>query len=447
MCSQKAESVETEAGLKLAGVEVEESKPWQRTLTVSLPAEEWSKARAAALQEMRKTVQLPGFRKGKAPKDMIEKQYGQQIELEGLERLLPMAWRQALIESKVMPLNDPEFSDIDFGEETGTLTFKGTVEVRPAVAISGYKGLKVTWFKEEEPEDGIERTLESVAESRAEYIKVDRPSAVGDRVGLDFRQVEPTGEVILGTEVTGHSIEVGSPQVLPEFSDGVLGMSTGDSRQFPVTYPEDFDQEALAGETRHFLVTAGEIEEKKLPAIDDEFASQIGEFDSLDALKEKIGLNIKADIDQRNAQRLEAALVQGLLSVNEFEAPPSMISNYTEQLIKDQEERNGTPLPAEERKKAWEGLRPGAEMAIKRWFLQDAVAGQEGMSVSDEEFAAHLQQLADSEGVELEAVQKSVERAQAEARIREDLLHRKVFDYLKAEAKIKEEAVPRTEGG
>jgi trigger factor len=445
MCSQKATGAGT-VELQLSGVEVEESKSWQRVLSVSLPAEEWRKARAVALKDRRKKTQLPGFRKGKAPAEMINEQYGPQIDMEGLEWLLPRAWRQALVDAGVVPITDPEFADIDFGEESGTLTFKGTVEVRPEVKISGYKGLGVTWYKEEEPADGIERTLESLAESRAEFNPVERPAAEGDRVELDFRQIESTGEVILGTEVKDHSIEVGSPNVLKEFSDGLLGTSKGDSKRFPVTYPADFEQEALAGQTRHFLVTINEVAEKKLPEINDNFATEMGDFETLAVLKERIGLNIKADIDQRNGQRLEAALVQGLLSINEFEVPPSMIGSYVEQLIRDQEERGGRPVPEEERQKAREGLRSGAEFAIKRWFLQDAVAGQESLTVSDEDYEAHLQRLAEKDEVELETVKQSIKRAKAEGRIREDLMHRKVFDFLKAEAKIKEEAVPQTQG-
>ena len=444
MSSGKA--ARSDAGIELTGVEVEASKSWERVLTVTLSAEQWQRARAEALGVVRRHAQLPGFRKGKVPKDLVLKHYGPQVEMEGLEWLLPRAWRQALVDAKVMPINDPEYSDIDFGEESGELTFKGTVEVRPEVKIGGYKGLNVTWYKESEPADAVQRTLESLAEGRARYKDVERPAAAGDTVLVDFRQIEPSGEVILGTEVKGHSIELGSPAVLKEFSDGVIGMSKGDQKRFPVTYPADFEQEALAGQTRHFLVTLGEVAEKVLPVLDDEFAATIGEFATIDALREMIARNIKADIEQRNGQRLEAALVQGLLSVNECEVPPSMVDHSVEQLIKDQEERQGAPLREEERTRAREGLRTGSEIAIKRWFMQDAVAEQESLAVSDEEFETHLQKIAAAEGVELDQVKQSVQKAHAERRIREDLLHRKVFDFLKSEAKIKEDAVPASTG-
>ncbi len=428
--------------VEVLSVELSEPKPWQRVLAVRLPADEWQQARAKVMVGLRRKVQLPGFRKGKVPKDLVETQFADQLRMDALEWLLPRAWHQALHEVDLDPVSDPEFSDIDFGEDGGDFLFKATVEIKPEVAIKGYEGLKVTWYVEKGPEGGVEHTLESIRESRAEFAEVDRAAADGDRLGVDFRQVETGGVPILGTEVKGHVFELGSPGILEDFSNGVRGMAVGEERQFPVSYPSDFDQESLAGQTRHFHVTLLKLEEKKLPALDDDFAAQVGKFENLEQLREQIDRNIEAEVKQRNRGRLETALVRSLLAVNEFEVPPSMASRYVEHMIADQERRGGSPLPEEEKVDAREKLLPAAEHALKRWFLLEAVAGQEALVVNDEDYEAHLSSLAKAEGGEVDEIRRNVERAQAEGRIREDLLHRKVFAFLESKAKVKEEEIP-----
>ncbi len=429
--------------VELLGVDVEETKSWERVVSIRVPVAEWEKARGKVFVGIRRKASLPGFRKGKVPKQMVESRYAQEIAYDALDWLLPRAWHQAMHELDLNTVSNPEFSDIAFGNDDGEFCFKGAVQVRPEVSIKGWKGIKVTWYVEPEPEGGVEQTLTQIQESRADYSVVERESADGDRLTVDFHQVEEGGLPILGTEVKGHVFELGSAYVLEAFSGGLRGMQVGEERVFPVSYPDDYDQETLAGETRQFKATLQQVEEKKLPSLDDDFAAEVGEFDSIQDLRDRIAKNIKDDIDQRNRGRLETSLVQSLLAVNEFELPPAMIDDYTEHLISDQEKRGGREMEAEERKEAGERLRPGAEFAIKRWFLLDAVGRQEELIVSDEDFEEHLKALAEAEGGELDEIRKSVERAQAEGRMREDLLHKKVFTFLQDAAKIKEEPIPQ----
>jgi len=451
MSSQKAAAGHTEENgkcdhpplVELLGVEVEETKSWERVVSVRVPVGEWDKARAKVLVGIRKKADLPGFRKGKVPAKMVESHYAQEIAYDALDYLLPRAWHQATHEFDLPTVNDPEFSDIDFGGESGEFAFKATVQVRPEVSISGFKGIKVTWYKEPEPEGGVENTLKQIQESRAEFVDVERECADGDRVTVDFSQMEEGGIPLVGTEVKGHTFELGNAYVLDAFSDGIRGMKLGEDRVFPVSYPDDYDQETLAGQTRQFKATLQKVEEKKLPELDDDFAAQVGEFASLKELEDRISSNIKAEIDQRNQGRLETALVQSLLAVNEFEIPPAMVDNYTEHLIADQEQRGGNEMEPAERAQAAEQMKPGAEFALKRCFLLDAMAKQESFEIGDEDFEKHLQDLADAEGGELESIRESVEKANAEGRIREDLMHRKVFTFLQEKAKIKEEAIPQ----
>lgn len=421
---------------------VEEPKSWQRVVTVKLPLGEWEAARAHVFTGVRRKAQVPGFRKGKVPAEMVESLYAREIALDALDWLLPRAWHQAMHEVSLETVNDPDYGDVDFGEESGVFSFKATVEVRPKVTIEGYQGQAVTAHEEPVPADGVERTLAQLQEARAEFAVVERPAADGDRVTVDFRQVDEGGLPVLGTEVKGHHFELGSPYVLEAFSTGVRGMSPGEERRFPVSYPADYDQESLAGQTRNFQVTLVQVEAKGLPALDDSFASEVGKFESMQQLRDRIQSNIEAEIAGRNRQRLEAALVHGLLAKNPFELPPSMVASYVLHLLADEERRRGRALSEEERQQAIEGLAPGAELAIKRWFILDAVAKQEGLAVSDEDYEAHLDALAEAEGRPGAEIRQSVARAGAAGRIREDLLHRKVYTFLEGAAQIQRAPLP-----
>ncbi len=429
----------------IASVEVEETKSWQRVVSVKLPAAEWQAARAHVLTGVRRKAQVPGFRKGKVPPAMVESLYAREIVMDALDWLLPRAWHQALHEVTLNTVSEPDYSDIDLGEESGEFSFKATVEVRPEVKIEGYRGQSVTAYEEEVPADGVERTLAQLQEARAEFGAVERAAAEGDRVTVDFRQVDEGGLAVLGTEVKDHVFELGSPYVLEAFSTGVRGMAPAEERRFPVTYPADYDQESLAGQTRNFQVTLKGVEAKSLPALDDGFASEVGKFESLQQLRDQVGANIEAEIRDRNRGRLEAALVRGLLEKNPFELPPSMVASYVAHLISDQERRGGRALAQDERQQAVEGLAPGAELAIKRWFILDAVAKQEALAVSEADYEGHLDALAAAEGRPAAEIRKSVERAGAAGRLREDLLHRKVFAFLAEQAQIQRAPIPRPE--
>ncbi|MBN2172468.1 MAG: trigger factor [Candidatus Krumholzibacteriota bacterium] len=441
----RGEAAVAAPALEIQSVDVEESKSWERVLSVALPSAAWQQARARVLVGLRRKVQLPGFRKGKAPKELISTQYAGQLDVDALEWLLPRAYGEALRRVEIHPVGDPEFSEVHYGADE-PFTFKATVQVKPAITVSGIQGLKVTWYTESMPEDAVDRTLEGIRQERADFEAADRPAGDGDRLTVDFRQVE-SGVPIVGTEVKGHVFELGHPQVLSGFSDGIRGMAAGEERSFPVTYPDDYEQRTLAGQTRNFMVTLHQLEEKKLPDLDDDFARNLGDFKDMTALRERIDANIRAEIEQRNRQRLETALVQALLAINEFEAPPVMVENYVESMIAEQERRTGRPFPSDERARAVEGLNPGAAFALKRWLVLDAVAAQEGLAVSDEDFEAHLASMAEAEGAEVAKVRRSVERMGAEGRIREDLLHRRVFELLESQATIKQEAIPEGQGG
>ena len=302
----------------------------------------------------------------------------------------------------------------------------------------------MTWYQEEAPADAADQTLMGIRENRAEYKEVERSAKDGDRITADFHQVDESGIAIVGTQVADHSFELGSPMILEEFSTGMRGMSVGDERTFSVTYPEEYEQKELAGSLRAFNANLKKVEEKNLPELDDAFAKELGDFENVAALQERIEANIALEVEGRNRERLDAALIQSSVAKNEFEVPPSMVTRYVEAMLEEQVERAGGEMSDEDKENARKNFRPGAEFAIKRWFLLDSLGKQEGIVVSDEDFEEHMKKIAEQEGVEVDQIRESFAKHQAEGRVREDLLHRKVLDFLRENAKIKEEAIPET---
>ena len=191
---------------------------------------------------------------------------------------------------------------------------------------------------------------------------------------VDFNQVDEGGLTIVGTLVEDHVFELGNPMILTEFSDGVRGLEQGGERAFNVAYPADYDQPELAGQTRRFQARVKKVEEKILPELNDEFAAGLGDFGNLQALKDRIGKNLDMEVDGRNRERLDAGLVQAALAKNEFEVPPSMVDNYVESIFADRDHGADKPMTEAEKEDARGNVKPGAEFAIRRWFLIDAVA-------------------------------------------------------------------------
>lgn len=413
-------------------------------LEITVDGEKFREAIAEAYKRNGKKINVPGFRKGKAPLHLIEKYYGAEIFFEdALNLLYNDLVEEAIKDSGLKVINDKmDFEMVSISKEDG-VDFKVSVTTYPEIEIGEYKGLKAEKAAVKVTPEEVEAEVNSMAERNARMVSVeDRAAQNGDTVIIDFEGFKD-GVAFDGGKAEGHSLTLGSGQFIPGFEDQIVGKNIGDEFDVNVTFPEDYGAEDLAGKEAVFKVKLHEIKVRELPTVDDEFAKDVSEFDTLDELK--------ADLEKKALERktkaadeaVENALVQQIVDSIKGEIPEAMYENRLEQLTEDYAYRlqsQGLSLDMylkytnsniDEFKKSF---RPQAEGQVKFRLALEKIVELENITPSDEELEAEFAKLAEGYGVDVEKV-KAVIPAEE---ISKDVAVGKAIDLVKDNAVITE---------
>ncbi len=413
-------------------------------LEITVDGEKFREAIAEAYKKNGKKINVPGFRKGKAPLHLIEKYYGSEIFFEdALNLLYNDLVEDAIKDSGLKVINDKmDFEMVSISKEDG-VDFKVSVTTYPEIEIGEYKGLKAEKAAVKVTPEEVEAEVNSMAERNARMVSVeDRAAQNGDTVIIDFEGFTD-GVAFDGGKAEGHALTLGSGQFIPGFEDQIVGKNIGDEFDVNVTFPEDYGADDLAGKPAVFKVKLHEIKVRELPTVDDEFAKDVSEFDTLDELK--------ADLEKKALERktkaadeaVENALVQQIVDSIKGEIPEAMYENRLEQLTEDFAYRlqsQGLNLETylkytnsniDEFKKSF---RPQAEGQVKFRLALEKIVELENITPSDEELEAEFAKLAEGYGVEVEKV-KAVIPAEE---ISKDVAVGKAIDLVKENAVITE---------
>ncbi len=413
-------------------------------LEITVDGEKFREAIAEAYKKNGKKINVPGFRKGKAPLHLIEKYYGTEIFFEdALNLLYNDLVEDAIKDSGLKVINDKmDFEMVSISKEDG-VDFKVSVTTYPEIELGEYKGLKAEKTAVKVTSEEVEAEVNSMAERNARMVSVeDRAAENGDTVIIDFEGFKD-GIAFDGGKGEGHSLTLGSGQFIPGFEDQIVGKNIGDEFDVNVTFPEDYGAQDLAGKPAVFKVKLHEIKVRELPTVDDEFAKDVSEFDTLDELK--------ADLEKKALERktkaadeaVENALVQQIVDSIKGEIPEAMYENRLEQLTEDYSYRlqsQGLSLDMylkytnsniDEFKKSF---RPQAEGQVKFRLALEKIVELENITPSEEELEAEFAKLAEGYGVEVEKV-KAVIPAEE---IAKDVAVGKAIDLVKENAVITE---------
>ncbi len=384
-------------------------------LTVECDAEALEEAIQGAYRRVAKRITIPGFRKGRAPRKLIELNYGPEVFFEdAVDILFPKAYKQALDETGIQAVDQPDvdIEEIDLG--TG-VTFKIEVDVYPEVELGTYFGLEAEKEKVNVTEEDVDRILRDYQNRSAELIVVDSRTDVqeGDYAIIDFAGYID-GEPFSGGAAQDHMLQVGSGQFIPGFEEQLVGMNVGETKDVVVTFPEDYHAEHLAGKEATFKVTIKELKERIVAELDDDFAKDISESAStLAELREEIRKNLEEEAERRTTVALENKLLDKIGENSKIELPQSMVRHQAEHLVDDffmnmlyqgiSRERylEITNQTEEQLVTQFEGE---AARRLRNDLILEAVAKAEGIEVSDEEVAAEIdRRVAENEGREEEA--------------------------------------------
>ena len=409
-------------------------------LEFSVSAEDFKAAVDKAAKREGKKYTVPGFRKGKAPRHLIEKMYGAEVfHYDAINDLFPAAYEAAAKEANVEPVSRPEADVVSSSLEEGVV-LKVKVAVKPEITVKDYKGLKAVKTVQPVEESRVDGEIERMRQRNARIISREGKAEKGDTAKFDFEGFVD-GVAFEGGKAENYTLELGSGQFIPGFEDQMIGHEAGEEFDVNVTFPEEYHAKELAGKEAVFKIKLHEVETKELPELDDEFAKDVSEYDTLDELKASIRKGMEEQADREAELNVENALVDQVIESMEGEIPQAMYDNRMDEMVNEYRYRlqqQGLQLEMylqylnQTMAQFRDSFKEQAEKQVKIRLALEAVAAAEGIVASDEDFDAEVKHIADQYKMEEDRVRAIVN----EAEVKGDLAVNKAIDFLKQNAEI-----------
>lgn len=425
-------------------LQVEKLEKNMAKLTVEVPAEEFDKALTAAYNKNKGRFNIPGFRKGKAPQAMVEKMYGVGVLYEdAINEALDATYGDAVEESGLDIVSRPEI-DVVQVEKGKTLIYTATVAVKPEVTLGEYKGIEVAKVTAEVTEEDIEAELKRVQEQNSRLITVeDRAVEDGDQTVIDFEGFVD-GKTFDGGKSEDYPLTIGSHSFIDTFEEQLIGKKIGEECEINVTFPNEYHATELAGQPALFKVTVKEIKRKELPELNDEFASEVSEFETLEDYKKDIKEKVAVRKEKSAATENEDNVVQKAVENATMDIPEPMIDSQVNNMVNDYARRmQGQGLSLDQYMKFTgmtietlkEQMKPQAVKRIQTRLVLEAVVKAENITVSDETLEKEITSMADAYKMEASQVKEYLGESGI-AQMKEDLAVQEAVDFLVAEAKL-----------
>ncbi len=426
-------------------VQVEKLEKSMAKLTIEVPAEELEEALQKAFLKNKNRISVPGFRKGKVPRQMVEKIYGPEIFYEdAANELIPDAYEKAVEECGEDIVSSPkiEVTQIKKGEP---FIFMAEVALKPPVKLGKYKGVKIDKIDAEVTDEEVTAEIDKQRENNARNIEVtDRAVKDGDMTVLDFEGFVD-GVAFDGGKGENYPLTIGSGAFIPGFEEQLVGAEIGKEVEVNVTFPEDYQADELKGKAALFKCTVKEIKEKELPELDDEFASEVSEFDTLEEYK----ADVKATLTERKTKEAkdakEAAVIEAIVNDSEMEIPEAMLATQQKQMVDEFAQRiqmQGLSLDqyfqftGTNYDKMVEQVKPQAEKRIKSRLVLEAIVEAEKIEATEEDYEEELKAMAEAYQMEVEKVKEMLPEKSV-SQIKADLAVRKAAEFAVEKAKEK----------
>ncbi|MDY6823870.1 MAG: trigger factor [Thermodesulfobacteriota bacterium] len=384
-------------------VTVEDQSSVKKTLQIEIPQDEVASELNTTYNNLKKDVQIKGFRPGKAPVSVIKQHYRDKVHADVTMQLIQNSLPQAIKEKDIHVVGEPDIDPSDLSEEA-PFTYTATVEVKPDIEDIDYKGIELTKTLYQYSDDEVENQLNTIRQknfSEVRDIAADRPAREEDIAVIDYEGLHE-GQPLEGAEEThDFNLKIGSAAISRDFDDKVKGMSVGDTKTFDIDFPEDHPNKEMAGKKVTFTVTLNALKEEYLPPLDDEFAKKLGPYETLEQVKDEIRKNLQSGYDKRSEQELNEQVFSALLEKHDFEVPESLIRHEQDGIV-DEIERTYTAynLSLENMGQTQEGLREQyRETAVKqtkRHLILNKIIEQENLEISDVEMEDGFVEMATS---------------------------------------------------
>ena len=412
-------------------------------ITIEVPVEEMAKAVNAAYLKNKNQISIPGFRKGKVPLAMVEKMYGKGVFLEdAANAVIPGAYDKAVKECEEEIVSTPTIDVVQLEPEKAFI-FTAEVALKPEVELGKYKGVKIDKIETEVTEDEVNEAIDRERKNNAREITVeDRPIQDGDKATIDFEGFVD-GVAFEGGKGTNYDLVIGSHSFIDNFEEQLIGKNIGDEVEVNVTFPESYQAEELAGKPAVFKVKVNGIKVDELPELDDEFAKDISEFDTLDALKADIRAKLEEQAAKTEKQERENAVVDKLVADTEIDVPDCMIDNRVDGIIRENNMRMAQQGLSFEQYLSYMGstidqfkemMRPNAEKQVKANLILEAIVKAENFEITDEMLDEKIKEMAEAYHMEADKLKSMFQGNEAE-NLKDDMKMEKAVAFLVENAK------------
>ena len=420
------------------------TEPNKYELEVEISAEDFNKALSEVAKTEGKKMSVPGFRKGHAPRSVIEKMYGENVFFEAAVDKLYRPAMQDAIEASGLEVIAVSNADVTSVSRENGIELKLTVVVKPVITIEGYKGIEATKKNVEVTDEDVSAELVKVQDRNSRMVDVDNRGALtGDTAVIDFEGF-CDGKAFEGGKAEGFELSIGSGQFIPGFEDQIVGHEVGDEFEISVKFPEDYQAEELKGKDATFKIKLHQIKRKELPTLDDEFAKDVSEFDTLDEYKNSLREKLQSDREKQEETNVENQIFDALIEKVQGEIPEEMYEQEVEESINNFAYRLQSQGLNLETYLKYTGMdvnaikeqfRPQSEKQLKLRLALEKIAELENLEVSDEAVEEEYEKLAKQYNMEVAQIKNLV----AETQIRADLKNQKAIDFVKENASVKAE--------
>ncbi|HZR20022.1 MAG TPA: trigger factor [Verrucomicrobiae bacterium] len=427
-------------------VTVENLAPCKKLVRVEVDAQKVDETLDTVTKQFQREANLPGFRPGKAPREMVVRKYGKDIEDEAKRKLISEAYKSALEEQKLDVLGYPDIEEIQFSRGQ-PLQFAATIETSPEFELPEYKGIPVQKEDRSVTDEDVQRALQVLSESRTTFKTVERPCQSGDIAVVNFTgtcegkpitEIAPTAKGL--TEQKNFWVEIGSNSFIPGFAEQIMGAKAGDKRTVNVDFPADFVTTELAGKKGVYEVEIVEVKEKELPPIDDTFAKMYGAED-LEKLRAGVRRDLENELNYKNNKSVRTQLVRSLLNRLNFELPETAVAHETRNVVYDIVQENtkrgvSRDVIEQQKEQIYSAATQGAKERVKVAFVLQKIAEKEDIKVSQEEIAQRVGQLAATYQIPPQKFLKDLQKRNGLIEVYDQIMNEKVLDMLQQNAKI-----------
>ena len=393
----------------------------ERLLEITVPADVVRVAEDKAARRYASNARLPGFRPGKAPTAMVRKKFADAIRQEAIESLIQDAYREVVEREQIKLASQPHVHDLKFGEGE-PLTFELHLEIRPEVELARTQGFKVIRKAPIVTDDQVEEQIASMRDQKANWAPVEDRPMPADMVTVELATSDENGAMPDGSE---YRIVLGGGQAIPAIEDLIMEAKAGETLERPVRWPDDFPDEAQRGKTKTVRVVLRDVKRKALPALDDAFAREVGDFDGLSSLRDAVRADLKSHAERESEANVRQSLVDELVGANPFEVPPSWINQLMDSYAQAYQ------IPEEERGRFTGEFRSMAERQVRRDLVIDTIAERESLIATEKDIDDKVAEVAAKRGADPGQVYASLQKDGRLKEMERTITEDRVFDWLK----------------